>query len=605
MKPLPRKLRLLIIDDELRRSYRGYMVPESIEVVWVDENLPGIDSWRTALQFWTSFHYSEVPDLVLADVRFIADRTSPLSMLFKPHENYIPTGLSHLKTFAALSRALGKPLGVCARTIDTELWQEQILSSRPENKAMGYLAMHEIGELAAILGDGKEILDDAEDKKEQHIRNCYKWLQNNSATGFEEGLGKAVRDYRRSLFRLLTAPETPSIFVRPGHYAELMGWCERMRKNPHPLDSQNDIGLELTYHNGKRDLISLASVFADYEKITSKALDSSSFASDGRAVTRPWTLDDDARPRIGAYLQQLSSPKRAFEAAAKAVDIYEPSYPLPEKYRVKSLAAMKADYGYSDFTVGLIVVFQFVRIEQKRVEEWEYRFEYYSWGPKNLHFIPSSDKPKDSLKRTLQKLIDLIRKFRLRVDDNDFTRFALFDEFPEGWVRRIDVDRGEQDTEWVKWHFQRLVDAQILECKVEDGEDYYTLCREWCNGETLEVAPPAPRLFPRIVNEPNNGKRIQREPDRVQQLRMSLSYEKDDYNSVERVLADAFGGLGIKKGADSERVKAGRAILNNFEEPDLPFFLLEICRDYAEKYREWPPEKWPMWMRVGSDTADE
>ncbi len=285
MRPLPRKLKLLIIDDELKRSYRGYHVPSSIEVLKLDENLPGIDSWRAALQFWTAFDYDEVPDLVLADVRFIEDRTSPLSLLFKPNENYIPTGLSHLKAFAALARALGKPIGVCARTIDAELWQEQISSNRPENRAMGYLAMHEIGELAAILGDGKAILGDTDDKQ-QHIDNCRAWLRQNSETAFEEGLRKAVRDYRRSLFKSLTRAERPSIFIRPPHYAELMGWCERMRHEPHPLDPEHDIGLELTYHNGQRDILSLASLFADYDKIADKALDPSSFATDGPLTCR-------------------------------------------------------------------------------------------------------------------------------------------------------------------------------------------------------------------------------------------------------------------------------------------------------------------------------
>ena len=84
---------------------------------------------------------------------------------------------------------------------------------------------------------------------------------------------------------------------------------------------------------------------------------------------------------------------------------------------------------------------------------------------------------------------------------------------------------------------------------------------------------------------------------------MSLGYEKDDFNSVERVLADAFGGLRRKKIKDSERVKAGRAILNDFEMQSLPFFLLDLCRYYATAYLEWAPEKWPVWMRTAPMTT--
>lgn len=603
MKP-PRSLKLLIIDDELRWSYRGYQVPSSIEVLELDENLPGIDSWHAALQFWTDFNYGEVPDLVLADVRFIEDRTSPLSLLFKPNENYIPTGLSHLKAFAALSRALGKPIGVCARTIDTELWQEQISSSRAENRAMGYLAMHEIGEVAAILGDGKTILGNTKENQ-QHINNCYKWLQLNSATEFEQGLRKAVRDYRRSLFRLLTMAETPTIFVRPPHYADLMGWCERMRREPRPLNQDNDIGLELTYHNGRRDIISLASLFADYDRITDKALDHSSFTSDGSAVPEPWTLDDDARPRVGVYLQRLGSLNEACEDAARTVGIYEPSYPLPENYQPKTLASIKTDYGFSDLTVGLIVLFQFVRIEQGKVERWEDSFVNDSWDFRNLRFITSPDsEPADNLRRTLQKLLSLIRRLQPELDDGKFSRFYLFDEFPDDWVAKINVLRGEHDATWVKWHFKRLVDAGILECRIENGEESYMLDQVWRRpSHSLSEPLPAPRRIPKRVQPSGNGHRIPREPNRVQQLRVSLGYAAD-HNSVERVLADAFGGLGRKKVTDAERVKTGRAILTEFETPSLPFFLLDLCRHYAKTYLEWKEEKWPVWMRTGQDTAD-
>ena len=76
---------------------------------------------------------------------------------------------------------------------------------------------------------------------------------------------------------------------------------------------------------------------------------------------------------------------------------------------------------------------------------------------------------------------------------------------------------------------------------------------------------------------------------------MSFGYKKDDFNSIERVLADAFGEPEIGK-SDNERVRAGRAILKYFEELNFPFFLLDLCCDYAENYRNWPRETWPMWM---------
>jgi hypothetical protein len=29
----------------------------------------------------------------------------------------------------------------------------------------------------------------------------------------------------------------------------------------------------------------------------------------------------------------------------------------------------------------------------------------------------------------------------------------------------------------------------------------------------------------------------------------------------------------------------------------LPYFLTEICREYAAEHLKWPREKWPRWLR--------
>src|SRR6185369_8496369 len=151
MKPAPRKLRLLIIDDELAVSPSGYSVPESIERWSPGGGLEGIVSWQTAIQFWSYFKDGQVPDLVVADVRFIRDQSSPLSLLFESDDNNIPTGLSHLKTFAVLSRAIGAPLGVGTRTMDPGLWERQINSPVPEPLRISELAHSAPGELQMVI----------------------------------------------------------------------------------------------------------------------------------------------------------------------------------------------------------------------------------------------------------------------------------------------------------------------------------------------------------------------------------------------------------------------------------------------------------------------
>jgi hypothetical protein len=634
MKSTPRKLRLLIIDDELAMSPGGYSVPESIERWDPGGGLDGIVSWQTAIQFWSAFQGGQVPDLVVADVRFIRDQTSPLSLLFESDDNNIPTGLSHLKTFAILSRAIGTPLGVGTRTMDPGLWERQINSPTPEalgmselrhsapedlqqaiakiieqtaraskRQAMGYLAAHEIGEIAAILGDGAALLE-ANPNRQQLINNCLEWLVNTSAKEFEDGIRKAVRDYRHRLFQLLTSPDASSIFLRPSHYGELLGWCHRMHENPQPLNAQNDFGLELTYYSGKRDLISIASLFADFEGITSKTLDPSSFADEGVSGAEAWKLDDDGRPRIGAFLKRLGSLRTACKDAAEAVKAYQVGYPLPEAYQPMTLAEIKNSAGYSALTMGIVILFQFLRIEQKKVEQWEYSFENDSWEPKKRCFISGKLMPDDSLRKILQRLISLIRRFTQQMDreqrNNCFTREDLFEAYPDGWVGTIDIDRGDHDNEWVKWHFDRLVDAGVLELRLIEAEDFYSLKPEWWRSQPRLGVPPAPRKLPRLIGESE-----EREPTRVQWLKASLGYSCDDYNSVERMLADAFGAVWIRKDIDKKlanatiRAKVGRAILNNLEEADIPFFYLEICCEYAAEYLNWARETWPKWLRFG------
>jgi hypothetical protein len=646
----PRRLRLLIIDDELRPSLAGYTIPDLLDLWYPGEGLPGITSWQAAIEFWGTFQGGVIPDLVVADVRFVNDDTSPLSKLFQyPEVNNIPTGLSHLKTFAVLSRALGRPLGVGIRTMDPSLWRKLTESIRPEQRAMGYLAAHEAGEIASILGD--ELPDDSFENT-LTVDYCLEWIRSKSGTIFELGLKMALRDYRRRLFFLLNTPGSSNVFIRPGHYAELMGWCLKMETEPQPLDAGNDFGLELTYHNGKRDVISLASLFADFDRIATKPLESSAFAPGIAGGGEPWKLDDWGRPRICLFLKPLGSLNAALDDAVEALREYQISYPLPESYQPPTLAAIKKRSKYASLTAALTILLQFVRIAQKKVEEWEDRFGVYAWEPDKLQFISDPPSPEHSLRRVLLDLTSLISG--AVVPDAEFTIDDIFESSLERWSEkgglessrkvfkeievsigsdgrpeirsgrwiRIRTDRGEQNTDWVKWHFERLVDAQVLRHKRIDGEDYYVLMSDWRHHRFQSGPPPAPPGFPSVVSvmqrlhslggkKTVGRKKIEEEkkttllehPTSVQWLKASLGYNyHTDYNSVERELGSAFGFIasekepGIKIEKSALKAKAGRVILNQLERGELPFFLAEICREYATGHLRWPKEKWPKWL---------
>ena len=118
-----RNLMALSIDDDSDGSLIKGINPYEFEfdgiVRW------RIDKWATALKLWSRSRVSSAPDLILGDVLFECDKTTPfaraVSALRGEAETVaidtpIPTGLSHLKPFAALARASGKPIGIAVKS---------------------------------------------------------------------------------------------------------------------------------------------------------------------------------------------------------------------------------------------------------------------------------------------------------------------------------------------------------------------------------------------------------------------------------------------------------------------------------------------------------
>lgn len=590
----PRRLKVFIIDDELVEEKLdivstvhvvGFRLPASLEYLSTSDSLPGIDSWKSAIRFWWSFQNNEIPDLIVADVKFSEDRTTPLSFLFHDIPNEIPTGLSHLKDFAVLSRASGTPLGVGLRTMDPTIWRKHVHTASERRRAVGYLAAHLVGEISAILGHDLEI---EEGDRKKNLHNCLSWLERESGTSFLQGLRIALANYRRSLFKLLTMPSQSNVFILPKDYLDLLSWCRQMEQSPKPVHAEHDIGLALTYNNGKRDIVSLASIFADYEDITTKPLKASAFALNPD-VEEPWKNDDDSFPRIGAFLCQLGKLKTACDDAADAAKAYQVDYPLPAGYKPPTLATLKKRGHYDEFTVGLTVLFQLIRIEQRKSQTWEEAFENYSWDPIGLKFKPGILE-KNCLRKALQSLVTLIKQADPSGDGISIDDFV--ESSPDGWVKRISVnDKGK-----IQWHFDRLVDADVLDHRIEKGEgDLYTLKPTWLRSNKPLPLPPMPILMPKIAGE--------KDPDRIKWLRESLGY-RVDFNSMARAVADAFELVTLDRNAatkDSERAsirgKVGRDFINRLEVGELPSFLADLCREYATRYLNWPEDKWPKWLR--------
>ena len=585
----PRKLTVLRINDHLRevKSNRSLpqtdMPPESIEIFTLDD-LTGIRSWEVAVRFWSAYQNDSAPDLVVADVHFDHDESSPLSQALPRLQNHLPTGLSHLKPFAALARATGHLFGVGIHTAEAGLWERLLLSDSLPYRCMSFLAAHEIAEVAAIL---EEINLVEEVMETQSLTPLWRWLEKNARASFNGALRLALRNYRRRLHTLAAPPpnQVPGIFIMPDEYASVINWCDRMRRHPHPLDDDNDCGLILTYRDGKRDCIFLSSLFADVEGVTTRVLDAECFdlVLNESGIIDPIELDPLGLPRMGAFLARLGTLNEVYTTAVSAVL----SFPyLPDEiFDVK--VSLRALLPSEILARGLVVLLQHLRIEKTTYERWHERYSSYAWSPREGRFPSDLHEPQKSLKAALEKLISLIHGVGMFNHDPSQRAPFSIDEV----VETID----EQGLEWVidfkcedaksclRWHFERLVDARIL--AHAPNNEYFLISPD----RHISVLP-IPRVFPhsRTVGE------VLELPTQKEWLKLSLGFADND-NGVGQTLCDAFIQDGVRGG--NERAKKGREFAEQYEEGKGPMWLLRICESYVENELQWRDRRiWPGWL---------
>lgn len=587
----PRKLTVLRINDILRKMKRDASLPQidippdSIEI-FSQGRLTGISSWEAAVRFWSTYKNDPVPDLVIADVHFEYDQTSPLSQSFPGMHNHLPTGLTHFKPFAALARATGHLLGVGIHTMDAGLWERLLHSDSKLYHCMSYLAAHEIGEVAAIL---EEINLVEKVIETQSLTPLWRWLEKNARASFNGALRLALRNYRRRLHTLAAPPpnQVPGIFIMPDDYAAVMNWCDCMKNHPRELDEENDCGLILTYLDGKRDCIFLSSLFADVDGITARVLDAECFAlklDENSIMVDPIELDPLGLPRIGAFLARLGTLNKVYAAAVEAVNTFP--Y-LPDEI-LDVDAGLRVLLPNEPLTRGLVILLQHLRIEKSTYDIWHGRYASHRWSPREGQFTSDLPQPHESLKEVLEKLISLIHGVAVFCKDPKRRESFSIDEVVEAindqrleWV--VDLKPEDARSSWLKWHFERLVEVRIL-AHAPDGE-YFLISPDRHIGVL-----PLPKLFPhaRTAGEVLG---LQTTKER---LKLSLGFANND-NALGQVLYDAFVQHGAR-GANERAIK-GREFARQYEEGKGPIWLLRICEIYAENELQWRDRRlWPGWL---------
>lgn len=574
----PRRLRVLIIDDDLPLSKeidetvpRSHVPPDTIKVFGT------IPSWKSALQFWLSYKDNAGPDLVVADVRFEKDATSPLQTILAKSGNRLPTGLSHLKPLVALARATGHIVGVGIYTKWPDCWESMVQPERSlPDQIMGRLAAHEIGEIAAILGDDCLADPSAEDS----LHPYWEWLRQNTGNEFKIALGIALCNYRRRLLALAAFPpdKNSSVLMMPDDYVAVMDWCARMEANPQPLDDRNDYGLTLTYRDGGQVCISLASIFSDVEDITTRPMEKSCFQRSSEMPSpskEPFKLNDNGKPRIGEFLERFDTLNVIYEKAARYV------YSFPDS------PGVKPDVRLPDFTEeilvrGFIAVFQLLRLEKVRIDRWDDLCRNHVFDPSKGEFTDINEvESAYSLSQRLTQVIGVIRSLQNTLGVESFHPDEVFNkDSPIEWIRDVSA----KDKAKGRWYLERLEDARILK-HAPNGE--YTLISKGRYVDALPIPPTLP-----------NGKTVDSYldlPSIKEWLKQSLGFEGDAHG-LNRLFYFAF----VQRGADTpgEKSRAGGEFLNQLLAGKGPTWLLKMLERFAENDLQWHDKKtWPSWLR--------
>lgn len=595
-----RKLILLRIDDGLSRSRTiSESTPErDVPPTTIALYERDVYDWESALTLWAKYDEAQGPDLVIADVHFDLDRTSPLAASSIVKGNHLPTGLSHLKPFAALSRPAGSLIGVGLHTADRELWERLCNSGDATERCVGHLAAHEIGELGAILGD-QQLVDQL--VEQNSMQPLWNWIKINTGGNPREAIRIALRNYRQRLLDLTDlSGDKPTLFVLPDDLAQMLNWCGLMEQGPQPMSAANDCSLVLTAKDGRQDSISLASLFADVEEITRLPLDPECFAispAGTPAFSREklCRLDHNGNPRIGAFVSSLGTLQRVYADAVQQVSQF-PLRPPQVQPKNENLRTLVPENGTGLLVRGFVVLFQLLRIEQVRFEEWVDLFDNAKWNPRNLAFIPAEPSPIDNLRTALQRLTNLVRFHK----GAKFTRADVFDpdvDINQGleveWV--TNVSSNEVDEPWVKWHFDRLVDAGLIS---RTAQDEYVLSR---SRSYLDV-PPFPALLDKVDETTNSKDSSSSLPQGCAAfakswkgwLRDSLGFAGDD-GAIGQVLCDAFGRRGAAN-ANERRIK-GNEFLAQLKAGAGPPWLISLCQKYAHDELHWlSKDTWPRWL---------
>lgn len=568
----PRPLRILVIDDRADHFKEADFVAgqrlESVSYTHDGATCFQISSLSTLCSYWQTAQAGNYPDIIISDIKFDEDTSSPLQAASRPGVNAdIPTGLSHAKAFAAVSRATAKPMSIHIYSQDPGFWQAR---ANQENdivaKVFSLIAAQEIAELSALLGQRLQNFSN------MNITPAWEWIENNVSRAATEARAKALAGFRQSFIcgvRQQCEPGGSAAAVQiriPHKHASLLReWCERMKAEPKPITpGRNDPGIKFVAENDELDCIEISSFFADVRRIASREQRAECFDTKPVSDGDVWNLSN-GEPRIGALIAEFYDSTKDFRDAIFCLK------QLPLK--VETLSMKLTDIEVSKFAKGLAILFRDIEIEHAKSLYWASCWTQKPWNPilqqpADLDTSPDAYMNFPTLGGWVQIIAKLAYDAREGIqpeDDDDHWIEDVLESVNGKLSRDLKITK-----ESLFWHLN-IIDDQYEFWAKQDPT-------------SLDKIPSMPPSFTWPCSEANK-------------LEDSLGFGKKgpvvarqrNYNSVGRLIFDAFG-----RGELSGDAKAGRELLTQFRDGQMPSNLKSYCREYCLEELGWIDQRqWP------------
>lgn len=595
----PRNLAAQINNDKIRTLVEV----ESELPRFVDAFGAPVYDWVSAIRTTSSLRRDVAPDLILEDVHFEDDSSTPLGEVLRPAGAYrrpLPTGLTYLRQYATLAVGLGRPLGIAIHSFHTnaDIWRQTWKDRHPA----GALAVSEIGLLAAVLGQGDRILGDESDHNsvDELAERCLEWLVEHTATAnnVHSAFPVALRNYRKMLLQLADGGRsgTPSAMLAPSEWARIWKWLEAMRADPRTLNE--DDAVTITYADGTTDCIRLLSLFSDCDMLATRTLPSSAFdyGDDVESDIPVWSLDSGGKPQLGQFLFALSETPNAYLEAVSVVQAF-PTVLTPTTTVLVEIGEESKRASYPNLTAALGVLMQAIRREHAKYTMWQDGLRQSGWNPKEqkVETSPDAEFPSLTLDGVLNDLFGYCKqRWRNRDESTEDALFAndILEDAP--WPTSGMASAQLGDVSWAKWHFDRLVDAGFLEAVHEPLAVQYRVREQ----AFLVERVPSPSKLPSGFGVQDS---LADSPYGYLTKTLGYSAQYSDRNvnddrMIPRIIARYF--LDFPTGTSQpEKDKAGRQYLEQLLSGNMPPWLRILLQDYAEYELVWrETSTWPGWM---------